>query len=104
MTTTLRRCAVMGALLLFVFAGTAEAQTVRGTVRLNGNAPAAYAIVVFSQGGREVARVITDTNGFYFVRSISPGRYDVHILRQNKDEVRKIDVPGAGGTFDFVVG
>jgi hypothetical protein len=104
MTMTLRQCAVLGALLYFVLAGTAEAQTVRGTVKSNGNAPAAYAIVVFSQGGREAARVITDSNGFYFVRTLAPGRYDVHILRQNKDESRKIEVPPAGGTFDFSVG
>jgi hypothetical protein len=104
MTTTLRQCAVLGALFFFVFAGTAAAQTVRGTVRSSGNAPAAYVIVVFSQGSREVARVITDSNGFYFVRTLPPGRYDVHILRQNKDESRKIEVPPAGGTFDFSLG
>jgi Carboxypeptidase regulatory-like domain len=102
--TTLRRSIVLCALLLCVFTGAAQAQTVRGTVRASaGNAPAPYAIVVFTQSNREVARVITDQNGFYFVRSIPPGRYEVHIHRQNNDTAEGVDVPAAGGTFDFTV-
>jgi Carboxypeptidase regulatory-like domain len=102
--TKLRRFATLATLLYFTFVAAAEAQTVRGTVRVSaGGAPAQYALVVFSQGGHEMARVITDQNGFYFVRSLSPGHYLVHIHRQNNDETRSVDVLPAGGTFEFTV-
>lgn len=104
MTSRLRRCFLLGALLAG-FAGACAAQTVRGTVRVESTqAPAAHAIVVFSQGGREKARVITDADGFYYVSRLAPGKYDVKILRKSGVHRRIVQVPPAGATIEFFVG
>jgi hypothetical protein len=102
MSLTPRQRAVFVAFFILAFAGAAGAQAVRGTVHVaSGNAPAAYAIVVFSQGGAEKARAITDANGFYYVRNLPAGAYDVKVLRQNRERTSQVQVPSAGGTFDF---
>lgn len=104
MTSTLRQRILLGILLCFAFAAVSTAQTVRGNVRLAATkAPAAYAIVTFSQGGREWARTITDADGFYYVKSLPPGSYEVRILRQHFVDTKSVQVPPAGGTFDFAV-
>jgi hypothetical protein len=104
MSSTLHRCVVFGTLICFALAPAATAQTVRGNVRLaSGNAPAAYAIVAFTQGGREKARTITDPDGFYYIRNLPAGSYEVRILRQKSVETKNVQVPAAGGTIDFTV-
>ena len=92
----------LGGMLFFIFAGAVAAQTVRGKVRLDPHGePARHVIVVFAQQGAEKARVITDAQGFYYVPKLSPGAYDVKLMRQNIVQTRNAQVPAAGGTFDF---
>jgi len=92
----------LGGMLFFAFASAVAAQTVRGKVRLDPRGePARHVIVVFVQQGAEKARAITDARGFYYVPNLSPGNYDVRLLRQNTVQTRNARVPAAGGTFDF---
>jgi hypothetical protein len=101
---SLWRRVAMGALLFFTLASVSEAQVIRGNVRLRStSAPGAYAIVIFSQGGSERARTITDSDGNYYVR-VPVGAYDVKILRQGKTaNLDRVQVSASGETFDFRV-
>jgi carboxypeptidase family protein len=98
----MRRAAALSLAAGLTFTGAAGAQVVRGTVRMErGNAPAAHVIVTFSQAGREKARAITDPSGFYYIRALAAGAYDVKILRPNGVEVREARIAPAGGTVNF---
>ena len=54
--------------------------------------------------GREVASVITGDDGFYFVRDLPMGIYNVRILHQHGETMEHVDIGSSGGNFNFIVG
>jgi hypothetical protein len=103
MRTELARACVRAATFVALVCITADAtaQTVRGSVQRESGGPASYAIVVFSQNGQERARAITDSAGTYYIRQVTPGRYDVTVMSRAGNTTQPVTVPASGATVNL---
>lgn len=81
----------------------AWAASVEGTVTFaKSGEKLSRALVVFSLNGQEKARVTTIDDGYYFVRNLPEGRYEVRVShRHRRKTFRDVVVGPSGGAFAF---
>ena len=91
-------------LLLLLFSDTAFCIDTYGKIINNLNNPVAYAIVSFTQNGKEVARSITGNDGLFYIRNLPIGTYIVIIISgKNKYEKPDIKVKNSSKMFEFII-
>jgi hypothetical protein len=91
---------LIAALLSLAFSDTSYAQNVSGTI-LQNNRPAPHVLVIFSRDNIEVARSITGNDGYYYIRNLPKGSYQVKIDYQGGTKTDSVTVGDGGGKFDF---
>ncbi len=98
-----RRLKTIAFILISTFLIASPAFSLGGYVRYKGSkAPASYALIVFKNHGKEVSRVLTDDNGFYFIK-LPKGNYGVVIKHKKKSKNKNLRIKSHKDRHDFSI-
>jgi hypothetical protein len=92
---------IIAIILAAIFFMAQSALALSGYVRYRSSSrPASYAIIIFKKHGKEVRRVLTDNNGFYYI-ALPNGRYGVKVKHKKRTQNEKLRIRSSNDRYDI---
>ena len=98
-----RRFKIIAFILIATFLIARPALSLSGYVRYKrSKAPASYALIIFKDHGKEIRRVLTDDNGFYYIQ-LPKGKYGVKIKHKKRSKNEQLRIRSREDRHDFSI-